>query len=371
MKIDSIDSNKKDFSLDQLLKKEISFSSKKLNDRNKEVFYSELSILLKSGISLIKGLELISAGKTNKNLNYIIHYLIQRITEGSGISLGMETSGMFTSYEVKSMGIGEQTGNLSEVTNDLADYYQTKNNRKREIISALTYPIIVIITALVVLFFMLRYVVPMFEDIFKQNHVDLPYLTVVMIKASAVLNNYGGLFLAIIIGLFFFLKFLNRKENFRMIKDQLIIKLPFIGSYIKLVQLSRFTHTMMLLANSRVPISTSLHLSSETITFFPLKKTIGEIDKGILSGKLLSDCFKEQSFFDEKVVSMILVAEETNQVEYIFRKLHQQYARELELAGKKFANTLNPILTLLIGLIVGAILISMYLPMFRLSSVIA
>ncbi len=370
MKIEINEHKDKGFLLESLLKQEIRFSKKKLNDREKETFYSELSILLNSGISLIKSLKLITKGKTSSNMNSTINLLFQKIVEGSSISEAMDVTAMFTKYEIKSMEIGEQTGNLSAVTGDLADYYQTKNDRKREIISSITYPIIVIATAGVVLFFMLKYVVPMFEDIFKQNHVELPYLTKLMIIFSKMLIQYGFLIFVILIVGIFFLRILNKNQKFKNFRDHLLLKIPMVGHYIKSIQLSRFTHTMMLLSNARVPVSTALHLSYETILFLPLKKAIKEIDESILKGERLSESFSKQHFFDEKIVSMILVAEETNQVEYIFRKLHSQYARELELAGKKFSNTLNPILTLLIGLIVGTILISMYLPMFRLSSVI-
>lgn len=370
MKIEISNKSTNGFDLDGFLKKEIHLFNKGLNEVHKERFYGELAILLNSGISLVKSLDLIKKGKTGKRLDEVVGLLRAKLLFGHSISESMESSGEFSPYELKTMEIGEKTGKLGIVTADLADFYQEKNKRKREVISALTYPAIVTTTAVIVLFFMLKYVVPMFKDIFQQNHVELPILTRMMIRASEIIDNYGVVIVisSILFGIFW--KVGGRNDFFQKKKDQLALRIPFLGSYVKTIQLSRFTHTMMLLANAKIPISTALHLCEETILFFPLKKAIREIDQGIMNGEKLSDCFKKQSFFDENVVSMILVAEETNQVEYIFQKLNEQYTRKLEISGKKLASILNPLLTLLIGLIVGTILISMYLPMFRLSSVI-
>ena len=108
----------------------------------------------------------------------------------------------------------------------------------------------------------------------------------------------------------------------------------------------------------------------EMVNFHPLQKSLHDIEADILQGERMSESFKKHQLFDKKMIALLKVAEETNQTEYVFKKLYNQYSKEVEYQSKTITNILNPILTLMVGFIVGVILIAMYLPMFRLSSVI-
>ena len=314
-------------------------------------------------------LDLIEESQKEKDKK-IISQLNEEILRGSSFAAAMEKDENFTPYEYRAIKIGEQTGQLTFVTNDLAEYYQRKNEQKRQVISSLTYPIIVLFTAFIVVFFMLKYVVPMFEDIFKQNRVELPFLTQMIVKASHLLEVNGiYIFLgmtAVIVGL----RASRKKEWFRKYSGQIALKLPVTGEYVRKIYITRFTHTMMLLTNSKIPVVNGLAMVREMINFHPLQKSLHSIEADVLQGQRMSESFKKHPLFDKKMIALLKVAEETNQTEYVFKKLYDQYSREVEYQSKTITNILNPILTLMVGFIVGVILIAMYLPMFRLSSVI-
>lgn len=363
-------SENKTTSLENLLKKEIHLFGKVFSDKKKEQFYSELSVLLKSGVNLKLALDLIEESQSKKKDRAIISQLNELVTKGHSFAEAMEADKNFTAYEFKAIKIGEQTGQLNFVTNDLAEYYQRKNDQRRQIISSLTYPVIVLFTAFIVVFFMLKYVVPMFEDIFKQNRVELPFLTKIIVKCSHLLEQNGLLILIALSAVYFFYRMSRKKDWFQKYSGILILRVPLIGNYVKKIFTTRFIHTMMLLTNSKIPVVNGLGMVREMVSFYPLQNCLRLIEKDILQGERMSESFKKHSFFDKKMIALLKVAEETNQSEFVFKKLYDQYSREVEHESKTINNVLNPILTLLVGFLVGVILIAMYLPMFRLSSVI-
>ncbi|MBZ9731343.1 type II secretion system F family protein [Salegentibacter sp. JZCK2] len=372
IKIEQVQSGKKaetTASLDTLLKKEIRLFGKSFSDKKKEQFYSEISVLLKSGVNLKMALDLIEESQKEKDRK-IIKELNEQIIKGSTLAAAMEKDSNFTPYEYRAIKIGEQTGQLNFVTNDLAEYYQRKNEQRRQVISSLTYPLIVLFTAFIVVFFMLKYVVPMFEDIFEQNQVELPFLTQMIVKASHLLEVNGIYMLLGTVAVTIGLRTSRKKEWFRRYSGRISLKIPVIGEYVRKIYITRFTHTMMLLTNSKIPVVNGLAMVREMVNFHPLQKSLQSIEADILQGQRMSDSFKKHSLFDKKMIALLTVAEETNQTEYVFKKLYAQYSREVEHQSKTITNILNPILTLMVGLIVGVILIAMYLPMFRLSSVI-
>ena len=372
IRIEQVKSGKKaptTASLDNLLKKEIRLFGKAFSDKKKEQFYSELSVLLKSGVNLKMALDLIEESQKEKDRK-IINQLNEQILKGSSFAAAMEKDPNFTPYEYRAIKIGEQTGQLNFVTGDLAEYYQRKNEQKRQVISSLTYPMIVLFTAFIVVFFMLKYVVPMFEDIFKQNQVELPFLTQLIVEASHLLELNGIFILLGITAVILGLRTGRNKEWFRKYSSRLSLGIPVIGEYLKKIYITRFTHTMMLLTNSKIPVVNGLGMVREMVNFHPLQESLSAIEYDILQGERMSDSFKKHKLFDKKMIALLKVAEETNQSEFVFKKLYDQYFHEVEYQSKTITNVLNPILTLLVGFIVGVILIAMYLPMFRLSSVI-
>ena len=357
-------------SISEVLQKEITLFGKSLSNKKKEALYTELSVLLKAGVHLKEALTLRCENEKKKTVKAFLSTLIHEIMSGKTFSEAVKTNKEITTYEYYSLQIGEETGTLDKVTALLGDFFAGKNEQRRHLISALTYPVIIFSTAVLVVVFMLRFIVPMFQDIFKQHQVALPAVTKFIIALSEFLKEYGFLFIIVIVLFFVFKRVVSKKKRVAMYSDRFILKLPFIGNFIKMVYLIQVIQAMVLLASARVPIVNSIALVRKMVAFYPLHDALQQVEKNMLKGHSLSESLKQNKIFDVRMVAMIKVAEETNTTEFIFEKLYEHYAVEVRQRSKVLTTLMEPLIIVFIGILVGVILIAMYLPMFKLSSVL-
>jgi len=353
-----------------ILQKEITLFGSSFSNKIKEDLYTELSVLLKAGINLKDAIELIETNLKKKNHKEILNQILKAIVSGASLSEAMHKIKVFSNYEYYSIKIGEETGTLTQVTQQLGDFFAHKNEQRRQLVSALTYPTIILCTAILVVIFMLNYVVPMFQDIFEQQKVKLPAITKFIINGSEFLKAYGWLFIVLILVIITARSLFSSKLWYRKAKDQFILKLPFIGEFVKTVYLSQFTQAVSLLTASKVPVVNSIQLVKQMISFYPLQTALNEAEAQILRGKTLSQSLEMHKLFDAKMIALIKVAEETNQNEFIFERLNSQYNLQVQQRSKLLSTVMEPIIILIVGVLVGVILIAMYLPMFKLSSVL-
>ena len=353
----------------ELLTKEITLFSQPFSNKVKEAFYAELSVLLKAGINLKMALELMQDSFKKKQIKHIISSISHAIISGKSMSEALEITSYFTNYETVSIKIGEETGTLALVMEQLGNYYSDKNEQKRAIVNALTYPAIILVTAVLVVAFMLNYVVPMFQDIFKQQKAELPYITKVIIKTSEFFKDNIELILIIIIVLLVIRFFLRKNNRFKRLKDYSVLRIPVLGNFIKTIYISQFTQGVALLTSSKVPLVNSISLVNKMIDFVPLSDALTSVEAQIIQGKSLSESLAMHNLFEHKMIALVKVAEETNQNDYIFERLSSQYKSQVAQKSKLLSITLQPIIILIIGFFVGIILIAMYLPMFKLGSV--
>lgn len=352
------------------LKKEITLFSSVFSNKVKEDFYTELGVLLKAGVSLKDSLDLIKNSQKKQYNKNVLNNIVNNIISGQTFSDTLKTEKPFTEYEYYSIKIGEETGTLAQVSEQLGGFFTRKNEQRRQVINALTYPIIILSTAVVAVVFMLQYVVPMFQDIFKQQGVELPSITQFIINISESLSQYGWIFFLVFLGLFVLQKLLNKKQKYKQLKDTFLLKIPLVGSFLKLVYLSQFTQAVSLLTASKVPVVNSIQLVKQMIQFHPLQHALETVEKHILKGESLSKSLSYSNLFADKMIALVKVAEETNQTEFIFDRLNQQYNTQVQQRSKTLSTIMEPFIILFIGIIVGVILIAMYLPMFKLSSVL-
>ena len=179
--------------------------------KSKRSLYTELNVLLKAGLTLKDSLQLIIHEQKKSSDKMLIQDLLDQIVAGRNFSDAIKKQKAFSQYEFHSIQIGERTGTLDHVFSELGSFYQRKNQQRRTIIGALSYPVIVLSTALVAIVFMLKFVVPMFENIFKQNNTELPWLTKMIIAAADALEKYFLIALLLIVGIIIFLKCLKIK----------------------------------------------------------------------------------------------------------------------------------------------------------------
>ncbi|GGF10442.1 type II secretion system F family protein [Flavobacterium limi] len=358
-------------SIEELLKKEITLFGDSFNNKKKQTFYQELAVLLKAGVSFKEGLSLIIESLKKTNDKELMQTILNDVVNGKPFSEALQSSKSFTEYEYYSIKIGEETGTTAQVCAELGHFFERKNEQKRIIIAALTYPSIVLSTAVLVVIFMLSYVVPMFQDIFKQNNMELPFLTQVIVKLSGITKTYGIYFLLILISFIFSTQFFKDNHKFKRATHYFLIKIPVLGAFMNKVYLAQFTQAVTLLTTAKVPLLNSIQMVKKMIQFVPLQDALVKVEESILKGNSLSTSLKNTPLFDNRIISLVKVAEETNQTEYVFKQLSEQYNQEVVQQSKVMTTVLEPFIILFVGVLVAVLLVAMYLPMFQLSSAIS
>lgn len=361
-------SEKKEKVGENIFNKEIGISFLRNDNTFKSHFYSEMAVLSGSGMDLRRSLEIISKGSAKQYEIGITDRIRQSIIDGSSLSDALDSTGKFSLYDVSSVKIGEESGALSEVLQELSVYYAKKISQRRQITSALTYPAMVLLTTLISLIFMLNYIVPMFEDVFKRFKGNLPPLTRSIIRLSDSFAAYAWIFLSIIVGLALFCYYNRKEEWYRRVSSKIILSLPVVKEVVSLNYKVRYCQTMRLLISSRVHLLDAIDLLEKIIGFYPLEEALKEIKVKIASGASLAGAMEQYPFFDRKMIAMTQVAEEVNKLDILYDQLFKQYSEELDVKIKTMNSLLEPVMIIIVGGLVGIILVSMYMPIFQLGT---
>ena len=372
--LDNISKNKKEnskeFDINTLLKKEINLFGKSFSNKKKEAFYIELSVLLGAGLTLKDALTLTVEEQKKEADKKLLSFVVKELINGKSFSESIRQKKEFSEYEYYSLKIGEETGTLQKISKELGAFYKRKNEQRRTIVGALSYPLVVLFTAFLAVFFMLQFVVPMFADIFKQNKVELPWITKAILSSSEFFQKYYLIGFVVVIIIFVFIFFNKKKEWYRKLTSSIVLKTPFVGEFVRKVKIAQFTQAITLLTSAKIPLLNGIQLTKKMINYYPLQVALVHIEEDLLLGKNLHESLRNYKVFDSKMVSLIKVAEETNQNEIIFQRLTDQYNEEIQYKSKMISSTVEPFIILILGGIVAVILIAMYLPMFKLSTVI-
>jgi type IV pilus assembly protein PilC len=360
--------NNKGEGLSELFSRDISFGSKELNDKKKEYLYLELSSLLQAGINLKSSFELITADQQKVKDKQLYQNIQDAVLGGTTFSQALQQTGKFSLYEVYSLQIGEETGKLIEVLQDLAKFYQNKIKQRRKIVSALTYPCVVMTSSLGAVFFMLKFVVPMFGDVFKRFGGHLPYLTQKIIDLSSSMEHNFWRVLFLIAFLVGFIIFTRKTQKFREIFSKILMRTPVIGNLVQKIYLARFCNSMRLLINARLPLLRAIALIRQMISYYPIESSLQKVEDDIFKGKSLHESLKQFKVYPSKMIQLVKVGEETNQLDYFFGKISEQYIEEVEYKTSTLSSMMEPLIIIFLGLIVGVILVAMYLPLFQMSN---
>ena len=363
-------STTKDGGVMAFLNKDISLGSKQLNDKKKEGFYNELTLLLDAGVDIKSSLELIESEQVKKQDKELFAEIRRQVISGKGMSEAMKNSGKFSDYEYYSVKIGEESGQLLQVLQQLRLYFEKRIKQRRQIIGALTYPLIVIGVAFGAVAFMISFVVPAFADIFKRFKADLPAITKFILSLSESFPLYFGAFLLVVLSAVFFYRMNRAKLWMRKSLSSFALKIPVIGNLIQLTYLSRFAQSMSLLIAAKVPLIEAMSLVQKMINYYPIEISLEEMENEIMKGKSFSESMSKYKIYPKKMIYLIKVAEEVNQMDKIFSQLSQQYSDEVEHKSGLISTVIEPILIVFLGFMVAFILVAMYLPMFSLTNVL-
>lgn len=350
------------------LNKEISFGSKELEDKKKEYLYLELSSLLQAGINLKSSFEMVTADQQKEKDKELFKNIQDAILSGKPFSEALQETRKFSLYEVYSLQIGEETGKLIEVLHDLAKFYQNKIKQRRKIVSSLTYPCVVLTTSLGAVFFMLKFVVPMFGDVFKRFGGQLPWITEKILEVSNSLENGFWKFMVLVALIAGFILYTRKTEQFRRISSKLLMRIPVVGNLVQKIYLARFCNSMRLLINAKLPLLRAISLIRQMIYFYPIESSLQKVEDDILNGKSLHESLQQFKIYPSKMIQLVKVGEETNQLDLFFGKISEQYIDEVEYKTSTLSSMMEPLIIIFLGLIVGVILVSMYLPMLQMSN---
>lgn len=358
---------KKKSDLTTILSKDIKWGKGEFSSKKKEDLYSELGILIGSGLD-IKSSFMVLIEENHKKAKLFYQDVYNRLIKGVSLSNALQSTGKISMYEYHTIRIGEETGNLVVVLKQLTTHFSESIKQKRQLVNTFSYPTLVVSTAIVVVLFMMNFIVPMFEELFKRFHGELPALTRAVIASSKFISRYlwGMVLLSFIVGITLFS--IRKKDYFRKMTSSLILRTPGVNAVVRKMYLAKFCQTFSLLNSSRIPIVTSIQLIQKIIGFYPFEVALIQIEKDLVNGKLLHESFRGYDIFDGKLITLTKVGEEVNKLSDIYENLSHQYSEEVQHKVAILNTLLEPILIIFIGLFVAVILISMYLPMFQMSN---
>ncbi|SEK54950.1 type II secretion system F family protein [Parapedobacter koreensis] len=334
-------------------------------DKQKESLYHELGILLQAGIDLKAAFDMLISQQQNKKNAAMLTEVQSAVVQGSSLSAAMQQHKPFTPYEYHSVQIGEETGKIAAVLQDLARFFRKRLKQKRQITSALTYPFIVMLTSFGAIFFMMNFIVPMFADIFQRSGNALPPITQLIVSVSEVSRNYAPLIILALAALSMWLYLRRNNAWNRRWTAWLMIRLPVFGGMIRKVYVARFCNSMALLTGSKIPLIRALQLCRQMVGFYPIEHSLIAVEDRVMHGHPLHSSLAAFPIYDTKLVSLVKVGEEVNQLADFFGKVADQYNDEVEYQSATIAALLEPLIIVFLGLFVGLILIAMYLPMFQ------
>lgn len=350
-----------------LLSRDMIFPRKKVDQQKFSQMLRRFQILLGAGIPIMQCIGLLKEQTGDKGLSEDLKKIYEKIQEGGSLSEGMvlcEKS--FPKLLVAMTKAGEESGELPDVLERMADYYENENRNAREIRGILYYPVILIAVALVVILFLLISVLPTFITLFETSEVPLPGVTLILLRVSDRLSKDWMMVLLILGGLGLMIKALVSLKEVKKHIDPIQLKLPIIGGYRKKKSLALFCYGLSMLQNSGVDLLSSLNLLTEFSENTYFKSEILGLLKKVAGGKPLSEGMEEHTFFPELLRELVEVGEKSGNLTDVLDKGFQIYEEETKEQMKAIKTILEPGLIVLIGGLVFFVLAAMMLPVFDL-----
>ncbi|MEO0899583.1 MAG: type II secretion system F family protein [Bacteroidota bacterium] len=339
--------------------------------KDKQQFFYLMGTLLDSGLGHLDSLVILKDQFSKRSIKQLLERLHLQLEEGVTFSAILtKEDRFFNPFDIQTIKMGEETAQLAHMQMELGAYYGRRVQLRRKLSQALTYPIAVILVASLVLLFMLNFVVPMFEDIFKRFDADLPPITQNILGISAFLNSYGGwLFLGVAI-LWSIIFILRKNETINSIGANIVSRIPFFGPLIIKLHLARMSYSLGLLLTAKVNLDQALQSTYDLVPFQPIKKALAQVHKEVIKGKSLFDAMGEHPIFPAYILQMVKVGERTAKLDTLLSKTANQLEEESQATIGQLTQFLEPVLIIVLGGMVALILVSMYLPMFELGNVV-
>src|SRR5271155_3923546 len=337
------------------------------------IFTRQFSVMIDAGLPLVQCLEILAGQQENITFQKILNGVRGSVEGGATLSASMKQfEKVFDPLYYNMVEAGETGGILDTILQRLSSYIEKNVKLKRAVKSAMIYPIAVLGIAGGVIILLLWKVVPIFTTLFNGLGVDLPLPTRIVIMLSNFVGSiYGLVILAFFVGIIFALKFWYGTPQGRYAIDAVLLKLPLIGMLLRKIAVARFTRTLGTLISSGVPILEGLDITARTSGNAVVERAISATRKAVEAGRSLVDPLKETSVFPGMVTQIIGVGEQTGAMDAMLQKIADFYEDEVDAAVKDMLTLLEPMMIMFLGIVVGGIVISLYLPLFSLISKLA
>ena len=344
----------------------------KINTKHITAFIEQLAILINANTPLITALNILIADTKNENLKNLIIDCKNSISTGQSLYKTLcQYPQYFNNLLCNLINVGEQSGTLSIVLNELADYFTKIAAQKRKIMKALLYPIVILNIAFAVTAILLLFVIPEFKTMYESLGAHLPGYTQFIINLGDFFSSYYIFILMGIASIIIFIKLAYKYSiKFRRFTDITNLKIPIIGKILTYDITARLTKTIYLSFKSGMPLIKAIKISTGTTQNWRYQLAMQNITKSITNGKTLHSSMEEQNLFSQKIIQLVALGEETGTLDAMLEKISIIYSDELNNITDNLNNLLEPIIMLILGVLVGGLIIGMYLPIFRLGMAI-
>jgi type IV pilus assembly protein PilC len=337
------------------------------------VFSRQLATMINAGLPIVRALYVLSEQTANPKLNDVVVAVRKDVEAGSSLSEALEKHpDVFSRLYVEMVKAGETGGILDGVLLRLADQLERDQDLRRKIRSALTYPTVVLIFAILAASFMLMFIVPVFAGLFQDLGGTLPLPTRICMLISDILTSFWGVLVYAAMGLavVMFLRW-KKSESGRKVWGRAVLRIPAkIGDVVKKATLARFARTLATLSAAGVPILQSIEITATSSGNWVVEKALLKSRDAIREGIPLYKPLETEPVFPPMVTRMLAVGEETGDIDGMLTKIAEFYESEVDAAVKALTSIIEPLMVVVVGGIVGAIVISMYLPMFKIFELI-
>jgi type IV pilus assembly protein PilC len=354
------------------VKKRRTSGGRAIKQKDIAIFTRQLSTMMRAGVPLLQAFDIVARGSSNPKLTKLLLDIRNDVETGTSLSSAFRKHPLyFDSLYCNLVEAGEAGGILDTLLDRLAIYQEKTMAIKNKIKSALIYPVAVLVVAFVVLVIIMMFVIPVFEDVFKSFGADLPAPTLAVIAMSKFFRAYWwAIFGFLGGGIYFFLESWKRSENMQRTMDRLLLKVPVFGDLVNKATVARWTRTLSTMFAAGVPLVEALDSVGGASGNAVFKDATEQIQKDVSTGASLTASMDSAGVFPSMVLQMCAIGEESGSLDGMLAKAAEFYEDEVDEAVKGLSTLMEPFIIVILGVLIGGIVVSMYLPIFKLGQVV-
>jgi type IV pilus assembly protein PilC len=354
------------------IKRQTYRGGRKISDKDITFFTRQLATMLKAGVPLLQAFDIVARGHSNARFSRLMLEIKNKVETGSSLSQALrEHPKQFNALYCNLVAAGEGAGMLDAILERLATYQEKILAIKSKIKAAMFYPISVMVVAVVVIWVIMVFVIPSFEDVFKNFGAELPLPTLIVVNISHFFVSYWWLVFLIIMGTIMGVGILYRRSDaMRYTVDRVLLKLPVIGIIVEKATIARWTRTLQTMFAAGVPLVESLDAVGGASGNIVYAQATRRIQTEVSTGQSLTNSMMNTRLFPNMVLQMTQIGEESGSLDNMLGKVADFYEREVDDAVAALSSLLEPVMIVFLGVVVGGLVIAMYLPIFKLGAVI-